>query len=115
MTACNPGDVILVRFPFTDLAASKKRPALVLSPPEYSAMHGDLVVLALTSQPQSSDALRLDGWKDAGLPKPTWLKPIVATLSSRVVDRRIGILAECDIPRATAALRLAISQRFLAG
>ena len=45
--AAIPGDVVLVRLPFTDLTSSKKRPALVLSPPQFSTQHGDIVVLAL--------------------------------------------------------------------
>lgn len=78
MTTCNTGDVVLVRFPFTDLTSTKKRPALVISPSEYSFEFGDFVALALTSQAQSKD-LELHAWKQAGLPKPTWFKPIVAT------------------------------------
>jgi hypothetical protein len=45
MTLYNPGDVVLVRFPFTDLSTTKKRPALVISPAGFTAKNGDLVVL----------------------------------------------------------------------
>jgi hypothetical protein len=31
MTPFEPGDVVLVRFPFTDLTAVKKRPALIVA------------------------------------------------------------------------------------
>ena len=61
MIPCESGDVVLVRFPFTDLATSKKRPALVLNPEEYFFRHGDIVVLALTSREQDEE-LRLQHW-----------------------------------------------------
>ncbi len=35
-TACSPGTVVLVRFPFTTLEAHKKRPAVVVSPTAYA-------------------------------------------------------------------------------
>ncbi len=67
MTTFEPGDVVLVRFPFTDLAATKKRPAVVVSSAEFSQRHGDVVVMALTSRPQPEDALPVEDWKAAGL------------------------------------------------
>lgn len=36
MTTCEPGAVVLVRFPFTDLSTTKKRPALIVSPVTFN-------------------------------------------------------------------------------
>ncbi len=47
MTPCNAGDVVLVRFPFTDLTTSKKRPSIILSSSEYSDRFGDVVLMPL--------------------------------------------------------------------
>ena len=115
MTRFDPGDVVLVRFPFTDLAAARKRPALVLSQPEFARSRGDVVVLALTSRPQADDSLRLADWKAAGLLKPTWLKPLIGTLSGRLIVRRLGELADADGPSVAKALSELIDRRFLAG
>ena len=115
MTTYNAGDVVLVRFPFTDLRSSKKRPALILSPAEYSARYGDVVVMGMTSQEQPEKELALSDWRQAGLPKQTWLKPVVATLSSAVVQRRLGSLSEADRVCAVGTLRQMIATKFLMG
>lgn len=44
------GDVVLVPFPFTSQAASKKRPAVIVSNRDYNAAKPDVVVMAATSQ-----------------------------------------------------------------
>jgi len=106
-----PATVVLVRFPFTDFSALKKRPALILSPAGYSAQ--DVVVLAMTSQPQRDKSLRLTKWKEVGLPKPTWFKPVVGTIAVSLVLRRLGKLADVDWDKAKAALRKAIAPEFL--
>ena len=80
MTPFKPGEVVLLRFPFTDLSSTKKRPAVVVSPAEFSGHYGDVVVLALTSVEQSDDEVMIKDWKAAGLLKPTWMKLILATL-----------------------------------
>lgn len=106
MTPCDPGDVVLVRFPFTDLSSAKKRPAVIVSPAGFPATHGDVVVIALTSREQTETDLALTAWQAAGLPKPTWLKPLVATLASSVVARRLGGLAAADRPRLSRVLEM---------
>jgi hypothetical protein len=49
-----------------------------------------------------------------GLPKPTWVKPIIGTLTLALVDRRIGKLAAGDYSAVKAALRELIVAKFLA-
>jgi len=105
MTTFEPGEVVLLRFPFTDLHSSKKRPALVVSPLPFQLTCQDVVVLALTSQSQMEAKLALRHWQSARLLKPTWIKPLVATIAIEVVDRSIGKLDERDHPSVVAALR----------
>jgi mRNA interferase MazF len=71
MTTCDTGDVVLVQFPFTDLAATKQRPAVVISPAGFRLRYGDCVLVPLTGQSQSNSALALTQWKQSGLLKPT--------------------------------------------
>lgn len=113
MIPCNPGDVVLVRFPFTDLASSKKRPALVLSPAEYCARHSDVVILAMTGRQQPDDELRLRHWEKAGLLKATWVKPLIATVAGDVIERSLGKLADEDRPCVFKAVEHLIAPLFL--
>lgn len=115
MTSFDPGAIVLVRFPFTDLSSDKKRPALVVSPADYRARFGDIVVLALTSQPGNADETLIRKWKDAGLPKPTWIRPVIATLASAMVNKQLGMLAQDDAEAVRVALRGLIDQRYCVG
>jgi mRNA interferase MazF len=51
------GDVVLVPFPFTNQAASKKRPAVIVSGEVYNRAKPDVVVMAITSQLRPSPSL----------------------------------------------------------
>ena len=48
-TVYRQGDIVLVRFPFTDLSSSKKRPALLISPDSFNRLNQDLILVAITS------------------------------------------------------------------
>jgi len=112
MTRYDPGDIVLMRFPFSDLSTSKQRPALVLSSRRFAARQGDVVVLAMTSQPSTEAKLRLAQWRSSGLPKPTCLKPVIGTLAATLVLRRLGKLHPDDHPCVGHALRLLIHADF---
>jgi len=95
-TSYDPGDIVLVRFPFTDLSSAKQRPAVVVSPNDFQRKHGDVIVVAVTSHDPGDAGTALLDWKSAGLLKPTWFKPLIATLSSSIVTRRLGTLIQPD-------------------
>ena len=93
------GAVVLVPFPFTDQTAIKKRPAVVISSPQYNDLRPDLVIMAVTSQVRVAggfDGLVLIDWQDAGLLKPSAIKPVIATIAQPLVLRALGALTKRD-------------------
>jgi mRNA interferase MazF len=105
------GAVVLVPFPFTSQAASKRRPAVVVSNLDYGAIRGDIIVMAVTSRIRADPALGevpVVEWQNAGLLKPSVVKPVLATLEGSLVLRTLGLLDPGD----QAALRTGI-QRIL--
>jgi mRNA interferase MazF len=80
------GDVVLVPFPFTSQATSKRRPAVVASNRTYNLSRPDVVLMAITSQLRAVPGLgevELKQWRDAGLIKPSVVKPVFATSNKR--------------------------------
>ena len=113
MTKCDVGDVVLVRYPFTDLTTTKKRPAVILSPQVYTDRFGDVVLMPLTGHAEPESSLRLAHWHASGLRKPTWVKPIVGTLSVRLIEKRLGRLADEDERCVRAALATLLAERWI--
>ena len=82
MTAYEFGDILLVPFPFTDQTTAKKRPAVVVSSAAYNRNRPDIILMAVTSQEHSSGYfgdVAVAGWQQAGLFKPSVIKPIFIT------------------------------------
>ena len=102
----------MVPFPFSDLSPRKLRPAVVISDGAYRMSRGDVVLVALTTQPQQERELALADWRGAGLPKPTWVKPLIMSLSSRMLVKIVGALAPSDWPSVTAAIHLMVAPQF---
>jgi mRNA interferase MazF len=100
MTTYKFGDVILVPFPFTDGTSSKKRPAIVISSDSYDRSKPDVILIAVTSQVNTSlqfgEALVID-WSVAGLLKPSVIKPVIATVEKNLVIRKLGKLQAPDL------------------
>ena len=49
------GDIVLIPIPFTDLSSQKRRPVIVISNNAYNRKTEDVVVVAMTSSPESTD------------------------------------------------------------
>jgi mRNA interferase MazF len=102
------GDVVLVPFPFTSHAASKQRPAVVVSSKAYNTAKPDVIVMAITSQfhsPAGLGEVCIRAWQAANLLKPSVIKPVFATIEQNLVIRRLGVLDPGD----QSALRAAVA------
>ena len=103
------GDIVLVPFPFTDQTAVKQRPAVVVSSGAYNQAKPDLVLMAVTSQLRATATLGevwIGQWQEAGLLKPSAVKPVFTTIEQRLVIRQLGTLQAGD----QKALREAIQE-----
>ena len=105
------GDVVLVPFPFTDLTATKQRPALVISSDTFNTTHEDVVLLAITSQipakPGGDEFLIPAADLGAcGLPKASLIRVTkVLSLHQRLVLKRIGTLPPATLQNVLQLFR----------
>ena len=72
-TMYQPGDVLLIPFPFSDRLASKKRPILLLTSADEM---GDIICLPITSSTHHADGFQLltEHFCDGQLPKESWIR-----------------------------------------
>lgn len=100
--------VVRVPFPFTDRAATRNRPALILSDAAgFNVPAGHSVLAMITSADNPSwphDHLIAD-LAAAGLPAPSRLRFKLFTLDNRLIRSTLGRLAPADTRAVRAALK----------
>ena len=106
------GDVVLVPFPFTDLAAARVRPAVVVSSDAYNS-GADVIVAMVTSQRHTGTTdCSVRDWREAGLLYPSWVRAKLAALEQKLVQYSPGQLSARDIQsveqRISRALGLSV-------
>ena len=71
--SCNPGELVAIPFPYTDLKTKKRRPVLVMTTPDR---HDDFIGLAVTSVPTETLSVPIGEKSIASgrLPKPSWVR-----------------------------------------
>lgn len=104
MPSFSKSEVVLVRYPFSDLSGVKVRPAVVVSAPHRSS---DLLVVPLTSRTASllPGEFVLADWRAAGLNVPSALKRGVFTILEALVLKRVGALTVADAQSMEQSLR----------
>jgi len=103
---CEAWQVVVVPFPFTDRATTKRRPALVLSAKAFNR-HGHCVLAMITSASHAAwpgDTPIVD-LRQAGLKTPSLVRLKLFTLDDRFIARRIGTLGSRDQTSLVAQLR----------
>ncbi|MFP6662827.1 MAG: type II toxin-antitoxin system PemK/MazF family toxin [Deltaproteobacteria bacterium] len=102
-------EIVLVRFPFADIQASKKRPALVLAETARGPRAGLLTVAMITSQVEGNALpgdVDLADWEAAGLLHPNRLRMAkVASMDRELSESRLGTLSARDQRSARRAFR----------
>lgn len=100
-------DVVVVPFPFTDLTASKRRPALVLShATAFNDPAGHSVMAMITCAVHAGwpHDVRIRDLGPAGLPSPSLVRFKLFTLDHRLVLRCAGRLSSRDQASVRRAL-----------
>ncbi len=97
-------EIVLVRFPFSDLTNAKVRPAVVVS--SAHASH-DLFLVPLTSKTSSllAGEFVLTDWKGAGLFVESAVKRGIFTIHEQLVSKALGTLSEGDVDELERSLR----------
>jgi mRNA interferase MazF len=103
MASYSRGDVILVRYPFTDLTGSKVRPAIVVSASHES---NDLIFVPLTSRTSGlkSGEFVLTDFQGAGLNVPTAVKRGLHAIDQRLVLKSVGAVTALDMEEIDRSL-----------
>lgn len=101
-----PGSVLIVPFPFTDIAVQKRRPALAISNQTFQADHGHVPLAMITSGigsrwPSDIPLTELDG---TGLTKACVVRLKLFTLESGLISGCVGRLGDADWGRVVKAL-----------
>ena len=102
-----PFDVVVVPFPFTESAQSKRRPALVLS--QYGTFGdktGHSVLAMITSRKNAPWPLDCEivGKKQSGLTAASVVRMKLFTLDNRFIIRKIGYLSDSDQTKVKQSL-----------
>ena len=100
--------VVVVPFPFADRAASRRRPAVVVSAPEPLGGwvgHSILAMVTSAANPPWPLDVPVTDLAAAGLPQPSVIRMKLFTLDDRLILRVAGRLAPADAAAAEDALR----------
>jgi mRNA interferase MazF len=82
------GEIVLVKFPFTNSLGFKKRPALIIK----DTNDGDVIVCRITSKHYNSPYdIELTNWSQNGLQLPSVIRTHkIAALEKNMIDRKLG-------------------------
>ncbi len=97
-------NIVLVRYPFSDLSNSKVRPAIVVSTTHISQ---DIFIVPLTSRITSllPGEFILADWQKEGLNVATAVKRGIFTIDSKLVIKSIGKLQPVDAEKLAKSLK----------
>jgi mRNA interferase MazF len=108
---CDLGDVVVVPFPFVDIAAEKRRPSVVLSRQEFNRSNGHSICAMVTTASRTNwpSDVEIADLEAAGLPRLCVVRFKLFTLPNSIILRQAGALAEFDRNNVFSAARAIMS------
>ena len=104
MPSYSKHNIVLVRYPFSDLTSAKVRPAVVVNASHSSQ---DLLIVPLTSRTSGLlfGEFVLTEWQKAGLNLESAVKRGIYTVQETLVSKFIGTLEQKDAEQLEQSLR----------
>ena len=104
MPSYSKNEIVLVRYPFSDLTSAKVRPAVIINAPHASQ---DVLIVPLTSKTGAllAGEFVLAEWKGAGLNVETAAKRGIFTIHEKLVLKSVGRLLTGDAEKLENSLR----------
>jgi mRNA interferase MazF len=104
MPSFSKNDIVLIRYPFSEITGSKVRPGIILSNPHAS---NDYLIAPLTSKIGNlrADEFILANWTSAGLNVPSAVKRGVYTVHSSLILKPVGHLSVRDSEQLAKAIK----------
>lgn len=116
-TTYEPGHVVVVEVPYSDLSGVKRRPALVVSAERFHRSLPDLLVCPISSQarwhrsPGPGDCPLAD-WRRVGLRHPSTIRiSKLLAVDKQIITRVLGVLRPDDLARVTGGIQQAFGLR----
>ncbi len=110
MTGYKRGDVVLVRFIFSDETGERQRPAVILSSDAYHKSRQEAIIAAITSRTDRilvGDHL-INDWEGAGLLFPSVATGIIRTIKQGMIAKKLGTMPLPDMKSIEGNLRAAL-------
>ena len=102
------GDVVIIPFPFTDLSASKQRPALIISKSDYNRRSDDVITCGITSNLQNAEhSVLIDNgsFSEGEIPAKSRIKvDKLFTISQSLVRKQVAKLKAEEFEKVRAEL-----------
>ncbi len=97
-------EVVLLRYPFSNLVGAKIRPAVIVNAPHISK---DVIIVPLTSRVTGllAGEFVLQNWQQAGLNVPSAIKRGLYTVEESLIVKAVGNLTAIDEQALEISLR----------
>lgn len=98
-------EIVLIRYPFSDLTNYKICPAVIINAPHISQ---DVFIIPLTSKTSNlmSGEFILSDWKQSGLNVETAVKRGIYTIKESLVRKSVGIISNTDAKNLENSIRI---------